>query len=94
MIDENDAITATLLHGAGRTGGHTPWVLAVKAWHENIGSTGQPTDHFRPDLNDLTQPGPYRQVFIGFALHFTGMASDAFFGILKQIVFAHFPLSR
>jgi hypothetical protein len=83
MIDENDAITATLLHGAGRTGGHAPGVLAVKAWHENIGSTGQPADHFRPDLNDLTQSGTYRQIFIGFALHFTRMASDALFGILE-----------
>ena len=89
LIDKNDAVAAALLHGASRAGGHTPGVLTMEAGHKNVGGSRQAADHFRADLNDLTQPGTDRQIFVCFALHLTRMASDALFGVLKQIVFAH-----
>jgi hypothetical protein len=63
----------------------------VKAGHKNIGGTGQSSDHFRPYLNNLAKAGAQRQIFVGFTLYFTGMASDTLFSILKKVEFAHFP---
>jgi hypothetical protein len=83
VVHKNDAVTAALLHGARRAGGHTPGIFTMKAGHKNIRGTGKTTDHLRPDLDDLAQSGSDRQVLVGFALNFAGMASDAFLGVLK-----------
>ena len=92
VIHENDAVASALLHGTGGAGSHTPGIFTVKAGHENIRGPGKPADHLRSHLNNLAQPGAYRKILVGLALYFTGMAADAFFGVLKQIVLAHSPL--
>jgi hypothetical protein len=83
VIDENNPITAALVHGTGGTGRHAPGIFTMKAGHENVGRTGKPADHFWPHLNNLAQSRTDGQPLIGFTLHFTGMASDAFFGVLE-----------
>jgi hypothetical protein len=83
VIHKNDAITAAFLHGAGGAGSYTPGIFTVKAGHEYIRGPGKPADHLGPHLNDLAQPGAHRQILVGLALNFTGMASNALFGILK-----------
>jgi hypothetical protein len=61
----------------------------VKAWHENKGHFRQSPYEFRAHLNDLAGFWPFWQVFVGLALNFTGMASNTFFDILKQVIFTH-----
>jgi hypothetical protein len=90
LIHEDDSVLGSLLHGPGGAGGHAPWIFAVVARHENIGGPGRLPHHFRPYCNDLTQPGPHRKRFVDLALNLTGMAVNAFFYILKQVVLAHF----
>jgi len=89
VVDKDDAIAGSLLHGAGGTGGDAPRVLAMKAEHEDEGGSRQAADQFRADLNDLAQTWALRQAFIGFALDFAGMATNAFAGILGKMVPAH-----
>jgi hypothetical protein len=91
VVHENNAVTAALLHGTGGTCRDAPGIFAVKAGHEYVGGTGEATDHLGSYLDDLTQSWSDRQVFVGFTLNFTGMASDTLLGVLKQIVFAHSP---
>jgi hypothetical protein len=64
----------------------------VKTRHKNKSGPGQTIDELRTHLDDLARSRPCGQVLIGFALDFASAASDAFFGILKQIVLTHaFP---
>ena len=88
-VDENDAVLPSFLHGAGGASGHTPGILAMVARHENIGRPWQAADLPRTDLDNLTKPGACRQVLVGFALYFAGAATNAFTGILKQVVLTH-----
>jgi hypothetical protein len=83
VIHGDDAVLATLLHGAGGAGSHTPWIFAMKTRHKDKGRPWQASDQLGADFDDLAQARPYGQVFIGFALDFTGTATDAFPGILK-----------
>ena len=53
MLDKDNAVAGPLLHGACRTGGNAPGVLAMKAEHENEGSARQASNHFRTDLDYL-----------------------------------------
>ena len=39
VVYENDAVLGPFLHRAGRTGGHAPWLLAVKTGHKDIRHT-------------------------------------------------------
>ena len=89
VVDKDDAIAGSLLHGAGGTGGNAPGVLTMKAEHEDEGGSRQAADQFRADLDDLAQTRPRRQAFIGFALDFAGVAANAFAGILGKMVPAH-----
>jgi hypothetical protein len=57
--------------------------------HENKGHFRQPVDHFRTYLDNLAGLGAPWQIFIGFALDFTGMAPNTGSGILEQIIFTH-----
>jgi len=61
----------------------------VKTGHKHIRCPWKPPDKFRSDFDDLTNPGAGRKRFVAFAYDFTGMASNALFGILKKIVFTH-----
>jgi hypothetical protein len=61
----------------------------VKAGHENKRHFRQPADKFWTHLNNLARFWAQRQIFIGFALDLTRMASNTFFNILEQIIFAH-----
>ena len=36
LVDEDDAVLGPFLHRAGRTGGHTPGLMAVKTGHKYI----------------------------------------------------------
>jgi hypothetical protein len=89
VVDKDDAVAGPLLHGAGGAGGDAPGILAMKAEHEDEGGSRQSADQFRADLDDLAQTGARRQALIGFALDLTGMAADAFAGILGEMVPAH-----
>lgn len=89
VVNKYDTIAGTLLHGAGGTGGDTPGVFAMKAEHEDEGGSRQTTNQFRTDIDYLTQTRASRQVLIGFALDFAGMATNAFAGILGKMVPAH-----
>jgi hypothetical protein len=68
----------------------------MKAEHEDERGSRQTADQFRADLDNLAQTRARRQVFIGFALDFAGMAANAFAGILGEMVPAHenSPLSK
>jgi hypothetical protein len=89
-IHKYDSVFGAFLHGACWTGRDTPRIFTVKTWHEHIRSPGKPSDKFRADLDDLTNPGAYRKRLIAFTCNFTGMASNALFGILKKKVFTHY----
>jgi hypothetical protein len=62
----------------------------VETRHEHIRCPGETSDKLGPDLDDLTNPGTGRKGLVAFACNFTGMASNALFGILKKIVFTHY----
>jgi hypothetical protein len=95
MIHIYDAVFFSAGHCARGAGRHAPGILAVKTGHEDVRSTGYIVDQLRTYLDNLAEPGADRQRFIGFALNFTGMAADAFFGILNQVVFTHsYPPKR
>ena len=89
VVNKDDTIAGTLLHGAGGAGGNTPGVFTVKAEHEDEGGSRQTPDQFRPDILYLTQTRASRQVRLGFALDLAGMAANAFAGILGKMVPAH-----
>jgi hypothetical protein len=89
VVDKDDAIAGSLLHGAGGTGGDAPGVFAMKTEHEDESGSWQATDQFRADLDDLAQTGARRQALIGLALDLAGMAANAFAGILGEMVPAH-----
>lgn len=89
MIDKNDAIARSLLHGAGGTSGDTPGIFAMKTKHKDEGGSWQATNHLRTDFDDLAQTGARWQALVGFALDFTGMTANAFAGILGEMVPAH-----
>ena len=63
----------------------------MKAGHKGIGGPGEATNKGRADGNELTEFRAYRQILIAFAGNFTAMATNALFGILKQVVFTHYP---
>ena len=88
-IHEDNAIFGALLHGTGGAGGHTPGLFAMKAGHKYVGHTRQVVDELGAHGNDLVQSGADGQVFAGFAMHFTAIASNTTFGILKNIVLTH-----
>jgi hypothetical protein len=89
-IYKNDTIFGAFLHGSGRTSRNTPGIFTVKTGHENIRCPGKPSDKFRSDFNNLTNLGPGWKRFVAFAYNFTGMATNAFFGILKKKIFTHY----
>jgi hypothetical protein len=62
----------------------------VETGHECIGSPWQVANELWPDGHDLTEPGAYRQILVAFTGYFTTVAAYAFFGILKQIILAHY----
>jgi hypothetical protein len=82
-IHEYDAVLGPFLHGPGRAGGYAPGFFTVKTGHENVGRARQVVDHFRPHGNDLSRPGTHGQVLVGLAVHFTAVAPNATFGVLK-----------
>jgi hypothetical protein len=59
------------------------------AGHENKGHFRQLTDKFGAYLDNLARFRAFGQIFIAFALDFTGMAPNAGSGVLKQIIFTH-----
>jgi hypothetical protein len=89
-IHRYDPVFRAFLHGTCGTGRDTPRIFAVKTGHKYIRRTGKPSDKFRADLDDLTNPGAQWKRLIAFACNFTGMASNALFGILKKKVFTHY----
>jgi hypothetical protein len=91
-VDKDDAVLPAFLHGAGGAGGDAPGIFAVVARHENVSRPGQAAHFLWTHLDDLTQPGACGKVFVGFALNFARAATNAFTGILKQVVLTHvFP---
>ena len=92
LIDKDDPVAGALLHGTGGASRHTPGIFTMKTGHEDVSGPRKTTDHFGSDLDDFAQLGAEGQIFVGFALYFTGMATDTLFGVLKQIIFAHSPL--
>jgi len=88
-IHKYDPVFGAFLHGTRGTGRDTPGIFTVKTRHEHIRCPGEPSDKFRPDFDNLTNPGAWRKRLVAFARNFTGMASNALFGILKKIVFTH-----
>jgi len=89
LFHKNNTVLGAFLHGARGTGRHTPGIFTVKTGHKHIRCPGKPPDKFRSDFDDLTNSGAGRKRFVAFAYDFTGMASNALFGILKKIVFTH-----
>jgi hypothetical protein len=61
----------------------------VKARHKNICSLRQLSHKLGADRDNLAQFRPHRQRLVAFALDFTAVATDTFFGVLKQVVFTH-----
>jgi len=61
----------------------------METGHENKRYFGHFGNGLGAHLDNLAGPGPGRQILIGLALDLTGPASDAFFGILKQIILTH-----
>lgn len=53
MLDKDNSITGSLLHGPSGTSGNTPGVFAMKAEHEDEGGSRQTTDEFGPNLDNL-----------------------------------------
>jgi hypothetical protein len=61
----------------------------VQAGEKDVAHPGQIVQGFRAHSDDLAEPGTYRELIFGLAVHLTGIASDAAFRILVDIVFAH-----
>jgi len=83
FIHKYDAIRRPLLHGAGRTGGHTPWVFTVETRHETECRSRQVPDELRTHHDYFDGFRPHRQFFVGLTRNFTGMTANAFLDILK-----------
>ena len=77
VIDEDDAVLLTLLHGPGRAGPHAPRVLAVEAGHEDEAVARQSADILRVEADDLAGRRPGPQVLVGLAVNFAGMTANA-----------------
>jgi hypothetical protein len=89
VIHEDNPVLGPFLHGPGRTGRHTPGILAVKAGHKNIRHAREIVDFLWTDRDNLGQPGPDGQIVFGFTVGLAAEAPDATFGILVNVVFAH-----
>jgi hypothetical protein len=85
----HNAVGRPFLHGARGARSDTPRVLAMEAGHEVVRCPGQSAYHFGAHRDDLTEPGTDRKPLIALTSNFTAMTSDAFFGILKQIILTH-----
>jgi len=90
LVNKNDAVFASALHGTGWTGCNTPGIFTVEAGHEKKRCPGLTVNEFRPHRDDLTGVGPIGQLFIAFALNFTGMAANTFPLVLQYKIFTHF----
>ena len=89
VVDKNYAVAGPLLHGTGGAGRDAPRVFTMKAEHKDKSGARQAADQFWANLDDLAQTGAGGQAFIGLALDLAGMATDAFAGILGEMVPAH-----
>ena len=89
LLDVDDAVSGPFAHGAGGAGGDTPGIFAMEAGHEHVRGPRQPVHHFGCDVDHLTGLGADRQRLVALAGDFTGVASDAVFRILKQVILAH-----
>jgi hypothetical protein len=65
----------------------------VEARHEDKGCPGQVTHPLKSSLYDLGGLRPGAQILDQAAGQLAGMAADAFFLVLEQIVLAHIRLS-
>ncbi len=61
----------------------------MKAGHENKRNPWYVSNGFGTYLDNLAGFGTGGQFLIGLAYDFTGMAANAFSGILKQVVVTH-----
>jgi hypothetical protein len=92
FIHENDAVFGPFLHRTGGAGGDTPRVFAMEAGHKHVGHARQVVNLFGADRNYLGQPRPDRQIVFRFTVGLAAKTSDAAFGVLVDVVFAHlFP---
>jgi hypothetical protein len=91
-IHINNAVFYTATHGAGGAGAYTPRFFAMKTWHKHIRGPRQPIDKFRAHVNNLAYFRSGYESLVGFTLNLTGVATYAFFCILKEVIFTHlFP---
>lgn len=89
LVNKDDTVFITFLHGTGGAGGYTPGIFAVKTGHENIRTFGYIRDELGAHFNDLAGLGSLGQIFVGLAGDFAAAAPDTFFGILKQVILTH-----
>ena len=68
IVYKNDTVLRPFLHRAGRAGGDTPGILAVKAGHKHIGHAWQVVYFSGADGNYLGQSGSDGQVVFCFAM--------------------------
>jgi hypothetical protein len=61
----------------------------MEAGHKYIGHAREIVDFFRAHRDDLGQPGSDWQIVFCFAVGLAAETSDAAFGVLVYVVFAH-----
>jgi hypothetical protein len=94
VVHKDDAVFGPFLHRARGTGRDAPRVLTMETGHKHVGHTRQVVDFFRADRNYLCQPRPDGQIVFRFAVRLAAETSNAAFGILVDVVFAHSTSSK